>query len=91
MLIFKGEKSTYENFRTKKDYTFFKVLFCVEGLLKILDFGYFVRQKSDKKQEILKQSCNDLFILAELPIVWRIIRSDNIFNIIISSQWGICN
>ena len=34
--------------------------FCVEGLPKILDFGYFVLiwwQTDDKKQEILKQSC----------------------------------
>ncbi len=38
--------------------------FCVEGLLKILHFDYFVLiwWETDKKQEILKQSCNDLFI-----------------------------
>ncbi len=45
--------------------------FCLEGLLKILDFDYFVLiwWKSNKKQEILKQSCKDLVILAELPTV----------------------
>ncbi len=43
----------------------------VEGLPKILDFGYFVLiwWQTDKKQEILKQSCKDLFIWTELPIV----------------------
>ena len=29
----------------------------------------------------MKQSCKDLFIRTELPIVWVTIRSDNIFNI----------
>ncbi len=45
--------------------------FCVEVLLKILDFGYFVPiwWKTYKKQEILKQSCKDLFVLVELPIL----------------------
>ncbi len=54
--------------------------FCVEGLPKILDFGYFVFiwWQTDKKQEILKQSCKDLFIWTEPPIIWLIIRSDNI-------------
>ncbi len=55
----------------------------MEGLPKILDFGYFVLilWQTDKKQEILKQSCRDLFIWTELPIVWLIIGSDNVFNI----------
>ena len=45
--------------------------FCVAGLPKILDFGYFVLiwWQTDKKQEILKQSCKDLFIWTEQPIV----------------------
>ena len=54
------------------------------GSVQNFRFGYFVLiwWQSDKKQEILKQTCKDyLFILAELPIVWLIIRSDNIFNI----------
>ena len=44
----------------------------MEGLLKILDFGHFVLiwWQSNKKQEILKHSCKDLVILAELPIAW---------------------
>ena len=39
--------------------------------LKILDFLYFVLidSKLIKKQRILKQSCKDLFIWTELPIV----------------------
>ncbi len=58
--------------------------FCVKGLPKILDFFFFfvlIWWQTDKKQEILKQSCKDLFIWTELPIVWIIIGSDNIFNI----------
>ncbi len=56
----------------------FKVLFpdfvwTEEGLSNILDFGFFVLiwWQTDKKQEILKQSCKDLFmfIWTELPIV----------------------
>ncbi len=45
--------------------------FCVEGLPKFLDFGYFVLiwWQTDKKQEILKQSYKDLFIWTELPTV----------------------
>ena len=55
----------------------------MEGLPKILDFAYFVLiwWQTDEKQEIPKQSCKDLFIWTELPIVWLIIGSDNIFNI----------
>ena len=56
----------------------------MKGLTKILDFEYFVLiwwQTDKKKQAILKQSCKDLFIWTELPIVWLIIGSDNIFNI----------
>ena len=34
-----------------------------------------------KLQAILKHSCKDLIILAELPIVWLIIRFNNISNI----------
>ena len=54
----------------------------MEGLPKNLDFGYFVLiwWQIDQKQEILKQSCKDHFIWTELPIVWLIIGSDNIFN-----------
>ncbi len=45
--------------------------FCVDGLPKCLNFVYFVLiwWQTDKKQEILKQSCKDLFIWTELPIV----------------------
>ncbi len=43
----------------------------------------------DKKQEILKQSCKDLFIWTELPIVWLIIGSDNIFNIDVNGALAI--
>ncbi len=62
---------------TKKKYTRIKTFldtclnaiprFCVEGLPKILDFGYFVFTwwQTDKKQE------KDLFIWTELPIVWK--------------------
>ncbi len=37
--------------------------FCVEGLPKMLDFGHFVLiwWQTDEKQEILKQSCKDMF------------------------------
>ncbi len=41
---------------------------------------YWFDGKLIKKQEILKQSCKDLFIWTKLPIIWLIIRSDNIFN-----------
>ncbi len=58
-----------------------KVLFCVEGLPKILDFGIvFIRLQTDKKQEILKHNCKGFFIWTKLAIVWVIIGSDNIFN-----------
>ena len=46
--------------------------FCVECMQKILDFGYFVLSigwQTDKKQEILKLSCKDMFIWTELSIV----------------------
>ncbi len=45
--------------------------FCEEGLPKILDSANFelIVWQIDKKQEILKQSCKDLFIWTELPIV----------------------
>ncbi len=45
--------------------------FCVKGLPEICNFGYFVMiwWQTDKKQEILKQSCKDLFIWTELPNV----------------------
>ncbi len=45
--------------------------FYVEGLPKSLEFGYFalIWWQTDKKQEILKQSCKDQFIWTELPIV----------------------
>ncbi len=44
--------------------------FCVEGQPKSLEFCYFVLiwLQSQKKREILKYSCKDLFILAEVPI-----------------------
>ncbi len=41
-----------------------------------------------KKQEILKQSCKDLYILVELPIVLLIIGSDSIFNIDINGAFA---
>ncbi len=64
--------------------TFLFLDFCVEGLTKNIDFAYFVLigGKVTKRQQSLKQSCKDLFILAELPIVWLIIESDNIFSIV---------
>ena len=45
--------------------------FCVEVLPKFLNFDYFVLVwwQTDKKPEILKESCKDLFIWTELPIV----------------------
>ncbi len=45
--------------------------FCVEGLLKSFDFGYFVLilSQTDKKQEMLEQRCKDLFIWTELPVM----------------------
>ena len=62
-----------------------------QGLSVILDFGYFVLicWQSDKKQEILKWSCKDLFIMAKLPIKWLIIGSDNIFNIQVNGSFAI--
>ncbi len=53
------------------------------GVQKILDVGYFVLVwwQTDEKQEILNESCKGLFIWIELPIVWLVIGSDNIFNI----------
>ena len=66
--------------------------FCVEGLpKKNVDFGYSVLGwwQTDKKQKILKQSCKDLFIWTELPIVWLIIGSDNIFNIEVNEALAI--
>ncbi len=61
---------------------FYSQILC--GLPKFLDFGYFVLiwWQTDKKQEILKQSCKDLFIWSKLPIVWLIIGSDNIFIVV---------
>ncbi len=54
-------------------------------------FGYFalIWWQTDKKQEILKQSCEDLFIWTKLPIVWLIIGSDNIFNIEVNGTLAI--
>ncbi len=51
----------------------------MEGLPKILDFGYFalIWWQIDKKQEILKWSCKDLFVWTELLIILLIIGSDN--------------
>ena len=61
--------------------------FCVEGLPKILDVGYFVPVlilwQSDKKQTVLKQSRKDFIILAEVPIFG----SDNIFNIVVNGAF----
>ena len=56
---------------------------------KILDFVYFVLilWQSDTKQEILNQSCKELFILAELTIVS--VGSDNIFNIEVNGGFAI--
>ena len=58
-------------------------ILCEVSSEKSLDFHYFVLiwWQSDKKQEILTQSCKDLFILAEIPIVWLIIGLNNIFSI----------
>ena len=50
--------------------------------LRFLLFGAKVIQK------IVKQSCNDLLILAELAMLWLIIGCDNIFTI--SVNGGIC-
>ncbi len=51
------------------------------SLPKLLDFAYFVLNwwKSDKRQEIMKQSCKNMFILSELPFVCP--DPNNIFNI----------
>ena len=59
-------------------------LFC---LLLFVNFGYFVICSKVIKQEILKQSYKDLFVLAELPIAWLIIGSDSIYK----SLWSIHN
>ncbi len=85
----KRKRKTFKKKKKKKTclflFKYWSVItrFCVEGLPKILDFGYFVLiwWQTDKKHEILKQGCKDLFIWTELPIVWLIIWSDNIFNI----------
>ena len=50
---------------------------------------YWFGGKLIKNQEILKQSCKDLFIWTELPIVWLIIGSDNYFQH--RTQWSISN
>ncbi len=58
-----------------------------------ISVGYFVLilwQTDNSKREILKQSCKNLFIWTELPIIWLIIGSD-IFNIELRSQWSISN
>ncbi len=59
--------------------------------MKILDFGYFVLiwWQTDRKQEILKQSSKGFSIWTELPIVWLIIGSDNIFNIEVNEALAI--
>ncbi len=63
----------------------------MEGLPKILDFGYFVLiwWQTDKKQQIIKHSCKDMFILTELSIVWLIIGSDNIFNTEVNGAFAV--
>ncbi len=45
--------------------------------------------QTGKSQKILKQSCKHLFILTELPIIWLIIGSNNIFNIEVNGALGI--
>ncbi len=40
----------------------------------------FVTNSYKNKKSTEKQSCKGLFILAELPIVWLLIGSDNIYN-----------
>ncbi len=45
--------------------------------------------QSDKKQQIPKQSYKDLIMLAELPTVWLIIRSYNIFTIEVNGAFAI--
>ncbi len=44
--------------------------------------------QTDKKK-ILKQSCKDLLVWTELPIVWSIVGSDNIFNIEVNGALAI--
>ncbi len=70
-----------------------KCYFCVDGFAEILDFRYFVLiwRQTDKKQEIQKQSCKDLFIWTELSIKFDRIRSDsdNIFNIEVNGALAI--
>ena len=62
------------------------------GSVKILDFTYFVLiwWQTDKKQEILKQSCKGLFIMDRTAIFFGlIIGSDNIFNMEVSGALAI--
>ncbi len=63
--------------------------FTVKGLSKILGC-YFVLiwWQKYKKQENLKQSCKDLFILAAITITKLIIRSDNIFNVEVNGAFA---
>ena len=63
--------------------------FYVVSLPKILDFCYFVLIWCKLLKKILKQSCKDLCIWTELPIVWLIIGSDNIFNIEVNEALAI--
>ena len=62
-------------------------------LIGIMEYVLFkdsiVRWQTDKKQEILKLSCKDLFIWTELLIVWLITWFDNIFNIEINGALSI--
>ncbi len=61
--------------------------FCVQGLPKFLDFGYFVLIcgkliKNKKSWSRVARTC--LSSWTELPIVWLIIGSDNIFIFVVN-------
>ena len=54
-------------------------LFCIDLVI----------MQCNKKQEILKQSCKDLFILVVPSILWLIIGPNNIFNIDVNGLFAI--
>ena len=61
----------------------------VPKILEILGILYWFGSKVIENKKNLKQSCKYLFVMAELPIVWLIVGSDNIFQ---HRSWcGICN
>ncbi len=59
---------------------------------KILVILYWFGGKTIKNKKFMKQSCKNqgfIFILAETPLVWIVIASDNIFNIEVNGAFAI--